>query len=101
MRQPDFVSSDFAMETIERTKKKKPHVLLDKVEFEIIEEGLCVQMLHSGSYDSEAESFKKMELFASEQKLKRKSLLHREIYLSDARKVSADKLKTVLRFKVE
>jgi hypothetical protein len=58
MRQPDFVTEDFANEMIERTKKKKPHNLLDKVEFTIIEEGLCVQMLHKGSYDSEPEKLK-------------------------------------------
>jgi len=42
-----------------------------------------------------------MEQFATENNLKRKSLIHREIYLSDARKVAQDKLKTVLRFQVE
>jgi hypothetical protein len=101
IRQPDFVTRDFALETIERTKKKKPHNLLDNVKFEIIEEGLCVQMQHTGSYDNEPESFKKMELYTTEKKMKRISHTHREIYLSDARKVSPDKLKTVLRFKAE
>ena len=101
IRQPDFVSDDFALETIERVKKKKPHELLDKVKFETIEEGTCIQMLHSGSYNSEPESFKKMTMFANEKGLKRVSQIHREIYLSDARKVSPEKLKTVLRFRVE
>ena len=101
IRQPDFVTNEFALEIIERTKKKKPHHLLDKVKFEIIEEGLCVQMLHRGSYDSEPESFDKMEIFTNDKKMKRTSQTHREIYLSDARKVSPEKLKTVLRFKVE
>ncbi len=71
------------------------------VTVEIIEEGSCVQMLHLGSYDNEPESFKQMHLFADEQRLKRKFHTHREIYLSDARKVSPEKLKTVLRFQVE
>jgi hypothetical protein len=101
IRQPDFVSIDFAMEALERTKKKKPHDLLNKVKFESIEEGPCIQMLHNGSYDSEPESFKKMEAFALEQKLKRISHRHREIYLSDARKVAPEKLRTILRFQVE
>ncbi len=101
IRQPDFVSDDFAIETIERVKKKKPNELLYKVKFETIEEGTCIQMLHSGSYNSEPESFKKMTLFANEKELKRVSQIHREIYLSDARKVSPEKLKTVLRFRVE
>jgi hypothetical protein len=100
MRQPDFVAADFALKTIDRTKKKKPHPLLEQVNFETIEEGLCVQMLHEGSYDSETASFLKMKEFADEKNLVRISLSHREIYLSDARKVAADKLKTVLRFRV-
>jgi len=101
MRQPDFVTSDHANEMLERTKKKKPHDLLDKVEFTIIDEGLCVQMLHKGSYDNEPESFRRMELFSQEQNLKRISHIHREIYLSDARKVAPERLRTVLRFQVK
>ncbi|MFZ4522732.1 MAG: GyrI-like domain-containing protein [Bacteroidales bacterium] len=100
MRQPDFVSVGFAVETIKRTKKKKPHELLEKVKFETFEDGLCIQMLHEGSYDSEPASFMKMKEFAYEKNLERISQSHREIYLSDARKVPADKLKTVLRFLV-
>jgi hypothetical protein len=71
IRQPDFVSIDFAKEALERTKKKKPHDLLIKVKFESIEEGPCVQMFHNGSYDIEPESFKKMEAFAHDQNLER------------------------------
>ena len=100
IRQPDFVSENYANETIERVKKKKPHELLDKVKFESIEEGSCIQMMHSGSYDNEPESFKKMALFADEKGFKRIGHNHREIYLTDARKVAPEKLKTVLRFRV-
>jgi len=101
MRQPNFVTPDFAAEAIARTKKKKPHELLDKVKFETIEEGRCVQMLHDGSYDSEPASFAKMKEFADSTNLVRISMLHREIYLSDARKTASEKLKTVLRFCVK
>jgi len=101
MRQPGFVSTGFALETIERIKKKKPHPLLEKVKFEAIEDGICVQMLHAGSYDSEPASFLEMKEFADGKNLKRISHSHREIYLSDARKVPSDKLKTVLRFNVK
>ncbi len=101
IRQPDFVENDFAMQILEQTKKKKPHQLLDKVKFEEIIEGDCIQMLHVGSYDDETISFKMMEDFADQNKLIRKSKTHREIYLSDARKVSPDKLQTVLRFGID
>jgi len=53
-------------------------------------------MLHIGSYDSEPQSFIQMEIFAEEQQLKRKSLTHHEIYLSDARKTIPERLRTIL-----
>lgn len=101
IRQPDFVTDQFAQEIIERTKKIKPHKLLSKVKFGKIEDGECVQMMHFGSYDNEPESFKQMEQYCKENILKRELKQHREIYLSDVRKVSPEKLKTVLRFKVK
>ena len=100
IRQPNFVTKDFFNEALERVKKKKPHDLLSKVKFVESKEGKCVQMLHIGSYDDEPASFKIMEDFANDNGLKRKSRKHREIYLSDARKVVPSKLKTVLRFKI-
>ena len=57
-------------------------------------------MLHIGSYDSEEKSFNKMKDFIAKNDLKITSIVHREIYLTDARKVSKEKLKTVLRYRV-
>lgn len=101
IRQPDFVDETFAQNIIKLTKEKKPHKLLDKVKFEPISDGKCVQMMHIGSYDNEPVSFKLMEDFTLDQGLKRKSKVHREIYLSDFRKTAPEKLKTTLRFHVE
>jgi hypothetical protein len=101
IRQPNFVDNSFALQVLEQTKKKKPHKLLNHVKFEEITEGECIQMLHEGSFDSEPESFKLMENYAEQENYKRTCKTHREIYLNDARKVSPDKLKTVLRFCVE
>jgi len=101
IRQPDFVDIDFAMQILEQTKKNKPHDLLSHIKFEEIIEGDCIQMLHLGSYDNEPMSFKIMEDYAENENYRRKTKIHKEIYLSDARKVSPDKLKTILRFSVE
>lgn len=101
IRQPDFVDETYAEKIIQITKKNKPHELLDEVKFVSIEEGKCVQMMHMGSYDSEPESFKMMAEFTSEQGFKRSSKKHREIYLSDPRRANPEKLKTVLRFRIE
>jgi len=100
MRQPGFVDHSFALQILELVKKSNPHELLVKVKFEEITEGQCIQMLHIGSYDSEPASFRQMEEFAEHIKYQRSAKNHHEIYLSDARKVDPDKLKTLLRFSV-
>ncbi|ACS98726.1 GyrI-like domain-containing protein [Paenibacillus sp. JDR-2] len=98
IRQPDFITETLAQEVIETVCKKKPHPLLSNVTFGKLDEGLCVQMMHHGPYDDEPASFDKMEQYCEEQGLKRLSKLHKEIYISDARKTQPEKLKTVLRF---
>ena len=100
IRQPDFVTAAYALETIEKVKAKKGLALLDRVKFESIEEGAAVQMLHVGPFEEEPATFAVMESFAAAAGLTRKSKIHREIYLSDTRRVAPEKLKTVLRFGV-
>ncbi len=101
IRQPDFVSDEFFDDMLTFAKSKNDNPLLDQVMFTCITEGKSVQMMHIGSYDDEPESFQQMEKFADDNNLIRKSKIHREIYLSDFRKVAPEKLKTVLRFGVE
>lgn len=100
IRQPNFLDGKLFREMLVLTQEKKPNKLLSKVKFEKIREGKCVQMLHVGSYDDEPESFRVMEEFTEKENLLRVSKVHREIYLSDFRRVSTEKLKTVLRFQV-
>ena len=100
IRQPEFVTKETVKKAIEIVKKKKPHPLLEDVIFDTMEEGLCIQMLHVGSYDDEPRSFKSMKKYCEENNLERASENHREIYITDARKTEKDKLKTVLRYKV-
>lgn len=98
IRQPDYIDSDLVEEFLLKAFDKKKDPLLKQVAFCKIKEGPCVQMLHIGSYDNEQASFEIMEAFALENGLQRKSKIHREIYLSDFRKVKEEKLRTVLRF---
>lgn len=100
IRQPDFVTEEIAMKAIEIVKRKKPHPLLEQVIFDSMNDGLCVQILHNGSYDSEPNSFAVMENYCEENNFKRITKKHREIYISDARKTESSKLKTVLRYRV-
>lgn len=101
IRQPEFVSKEFfeEMKTVAIQKNENP--LIQNVQFEKMIEGKCVQMLHIGSFDEEPKSFAKMEQFANENSVKRLSKIHKEIYLSDFRRVPEAKRKTVLRFKVK
>ena len=101
IRQPDFLNEKLFERFLRETKKKKPNPYLDKIELQTLTEGLCCQMLHLGSYDSEPESFASMEKYCENEGYLRASQTHREIYLSDPRKTESEKLKTVLRFKVK
>ncbi|RVU54206.1 GyrI-like domain-containing protein [Anaerosphaera multitolerans] len=101
VRQPDFISEEMFDEAIKTVKKKKPDDLLEEVSFGEIEDGLCVQMLHIGSYDSEDNTFKLMDELVKEGGYIRSDSYHREIYLSDARRVESNKLKTILRYKIK
>jgi len=101
IRQPEFVTEEIIEKAFENVRKKKPHPLLEDVTFGVMEDGLSVQMLHVGSYDEEPQSFEKMNEFIETNSLDKVTLVHREIYLSDARKVEPAKLKTVLRYRVK
>ena len=99
IRLPDFVTkADFDWAIEEATRKKKMD--FSKVEFLEIEEGLCVQCMHSGSYDDEPATVAAMDKFIADNGYENDisdTRRHHEIYLSDARKVAPEKLKTVIR----
>lgn len=100
VRQPDFLTEPWFAYFLEQTKPKKSNPYLDHVRFETMQDGWSCQMMHIGSYDDEPESFARMEAYCTEHGWHRASKLHREIYLSDPRKIEAAKRKTVLRFSV-
>ena len=103
IRLPDFVKEDdFRWAVDEATKKKK--LDFSKVEFLKVTEGLCVQCMHIGSYDDEPATVAMMHEFMKQQGYEldiTDKRLHHEIYLSDARKVAPEKLKTVIRHPIK
>ena len=103
IRLPDFVTkADFDWAIEEATRKKK--IDFSKVEFLEIEEGLCVQCMHSGSYDDEPATVAAMNKFIADNGYENDisdTRRHHEIYLSDARKVTPEKLKTVIRHPIK
>ena len=103
IRLPDFVTkADFDWAVEEAAKKKKQD--FSKVEFLNYDEGLCVQCMHIGSYDDEPATVQTMHEYMEAQGYDldiTDQRLHHEIYLSDARKVIPEKLKTVIRHPIK
>ena len=103
IRLPDFVSkADFDWALDETARKKKLDT--SKAELLTYDEGLCVQCMHIGSYDDEPATVQLMHEYMQQQGYAldiTDKRLHHEIYLSDARKTSPDKLKTVIRHPIK
>lgn len=103
IRLPDFITRedfDWAVETASKKKKLD----CSSAEFLTIEEGLCVQIMHIGSFDSEPESAALMDKYLAENGYANdfsESRLHHEIYLSDVRRSAPEKWKTVIRHPIK
>jgi len=99
IRLPDFVTKkDFDWAVQEATDKKKQD--FSKVEFLTYDEGICVQCMHIGSYDSELYTINLMNEYMIENGYEldiNDTRFHHEIYLSDPRRCDVNKLKTVIR----
>lgn len=103
IRLPDFVTeADFEWARREAEQKKKQD--FSRAEFLTWEEGMCVQCMHIGPYDEEPATLEAMHRFMEENGLMpdfSETRRHHEIYLSDARRCSPEKLKTVIRVPVK
>ena len=99
IRLPDFVTEkDFkwAIETAEKKKKLD----CSSAEFLTVDEGLCVQIMHIGAFDDEPKTVAVMDKFLKDNGYENDmndKRFHHEIYMSDARKVSPEKWKTIIR----
>lgn len=103
IRLPDFISEADVHWAIAEAMRKKQLDCSD-VEYFSYDEGLCVQCMHTGSYDSEPETMAKMHAFMQAEGLQADysaERKHHEIYLSDPRRTAPEKLKTVIRLPVK
>ena len=102
IRVPEFVTEEvFAWAKEEAQRKKRIDTRL--AELITVSEGLCVQCLHIGSYNEEPATVAKMDHYRMEQGYENDisdRRRHHEIYLSDPRKVSPERMKTVIRHPV-
>ena len=104
IRQPEFVTEEVFQWAKESLQKKKPKVDVSRAKLVTYEEGLCVQIMHIGSYDEEAASIAKLDQFMKENGYildVENGRFHHEIYLSDPRRTKEERLRTVIRHPVK
>lgn len=98
---PDWITQEHVAAGRRAAARTGGGQALDDVRLEHYDEDLSVQTLHIGSYDDEAAVLDTMHhQFIPEHSL-RVTGRHHEIYLSDARRTPADRLRTILRQPVE
>lgn len=95
--QPDWITKEMFELAVQKVSEKDSPAKLSQIRLETLDEGRCVQTLHVGSFDDEAKILAEIHYsFVPDNKLEL-SGKHHEIYLSDFRKVTPDKLRTILR----
>ncbi len=100
IRMPEFVTNAMVKSVQSEVAKKKKNDLIQEISFETMMEGKCVQIMHIGPYSTEHETVKLLMEFIKSQGLSVNGL-HHEIYLSDPRKTSPEKMKTIIRYPVK
>lgn len=94
---PSWITREMFHSAVARAGAKNPPAVLDRVRLETLEERQCVQTLHVGSFDDEAELLDRMHHEFIPASGLRMTGKHHEIYFSDFRKTEPAKLRTILR----
>ena len=95
--QPEWISQGMVAKVVELVGKQKNLPALSQLRLERYDEGLSVQIMHVGSYDEEGPTLHRLHHEFIPQHGYEMRGKHHEVYLSDFRKVSPEKLRTVLR----
>ena len=94
---PDWIDRHMFDAAVEQAGAKNRPARLGDIRMEWLSEGRCVQTLHVGSFDDEAEVLARMhDEFIPGNGLRMVGK-HHEIYLSDFRRVAPEKVRTILR----
>ncbi len=97
LRVPDAVSGEVFAAAVAKSAGKADAAVLASVELSDIEEGDSLQTLHIGPYAAETPVLADLHGRVMPEAGVTFGLPHHEIYLSDARRVAPEKLKTILR----
>lgn len=94
---PGWIEDTSFAAAVEQAREKNRRPRVDDVRLEVLSEGRCVQTLHVGSFDDEADVLARMhDEFIPGQGLRMVGK-HHEIYLSDFRRIAPEKQRTILR----
>lgn len=94
---PEWIERDLVAAALDRVAATSTPVRLGDVRLEPLVEGRCVQTLHVGSFDDEADVLAELhDEFVPGNGLRMVGK-HHEIYLSDFRRTAPEKLRTILR----
>jgi hypothetical protein len=99
--QPEWITQDMFAESVRKVAEKNAPTVLSSVRLQTLSEGLSVQTLHVGPFDEEAGVLEKMhDRFIPDHSLEVVGK-HHEIYFSDLRKTTPERLRTLLRQPVQ
>ena len=100
--QPEWITQAMVDDAVAAAvdKGKIDSATAGEVRLETLTEGLSVQVLHVGPYETEPPTIAAMHEYAYGQGCKLRGK-HHEIYMGDPRRTAPEKLKTILRHPVE
>lgn len=94
---PEWIPDDMVDEAVTATARSKRGASVDKVHVLSLAEGRCIQTLHVGSYDDEADVLAHLHHEVIPSAGLQMTGKHHEIYLNDARRGDPQRLRTILR----
>jgi hypothetical protein len=94
---PEWIDQEMFRAAIAAASAKDRPARIDDVRLASLAEGRCVQTMHLGPFDDEAETLAELHhRFIPDQGL-RMTGRHHEIYFGDPRRTAPQKLRTILR----
>ncbi len=94
--QPPLVTAKLVEDAMLEVQQKKDLPALSKMRFESFAEGESAQIMHIGPFSEEGPNIKKVHDFIKANGHSRRGK-HHEIYLSDIRRATPEKWKTIIR----
>ncbi|MFT4188248.1 MAG: GyrI-like domain-containing protein [Aeromicrobium sp.] len=94
---PAWIEAELVDEVVARVRERKSPPRIDDLRVERLDEGLCVQTLHIGSFDDEGPVLDRLHHEFVPAEGLRLTGRHHEVYLSDARRTPPERRRTILR----